>query len=178
MARGKKYPVFILPLTVKSEVESGGEAERAAEFYFMQWAFHEPPPHPSTSPLDPFSTISAATPPSNASAPLPPISTILFTTLQEYKLRGSFAQPRLILTLYTDLAASHDIVLIRGEITPSQSHSGYLLTQLDAQLLVIALQRFYVPAMADETAFGLLKAFHESPDEFDHKKLVDVVDSL
>ena len=44
---------------------------------------------------------------------------VMYTPLAEYKLRQLFAQPTLILTHYTDLANSHGLVLMRGDITPS-----------------------------------------------------------
>ena len=46
---------------------------------------------------------------------------VMYTPLAEYKLRHLFAQPKLILTHYTDLANSHGLVLMRGDITPSEA---------------------------------------------------------
>jgi ATP synthase F1 complex assembly factor 1 len=43
----------------------------------------------------------------------------MYTPLAEYKLHQLFAQPTLILTHYTDLANSHGLVLMRGNIMPS-----------------------------------------------------------
>jgi len=142
----------------------------------MEWGFHPPPEHPSpVDPLaDPFATNNI--PPKEASHhtnPLPLRSTILFSPLQEYKLRGSFAQPRLVVTHYTDLAHSHDIVLLRGEIMASPS-GGFLLSQVDAQLLALAVQKFYLPAETPQSqnAFKILRSFHEAPEQFDYKELV------
>ncbi|KAF7367300.1 Protein ATP11, mitochondrial [Mycena sanguinolenta] len=72
----------------------------------------------------------------------PQISTVMFTPLQEYKMRGSFATPYLVLTNYTDLAHSHGVVLLRGEITPSAATGGtgvdgrYMLQQEDAPAVI------------------------------------------
>jgi ATP synthase F1 complex assembly factor 1 len=111
----------------------------------------------------------------------PVCSTILFTPLQEYKLRQSFAQPYLVLTLYTDLAATHGIVLLRGELTRSpSSQDKFLLSQIDAQLLTANLQRFY---LAGEEASSmerakLLRNFHEKADIFCWKDLLKYTDPI
>lgn len=171
MARvASKYPTFVLPIPRLVPAENPGEEQKTAhEFYFMQWDFHGPPPT-ITAELDPFS-VPATPAPENT----PPISTTLFTPLQEYKLRGSFATPYLVLTHYTDLVHTHGLVLLRGEITPSSAAASasdggrYLLAQEEAQILSIALQRFYLPNEADkgqQEREALLKTFHEQPEGF------------
>ncbi|KAF5323336.1 hypothetical protein D9611_005826 [Ephemerocybe angulata] len=68
----------------------------------------------------------------------------------EYKQRQSFATPYLITTFYTDLATTHNTVLMRGEITPSAASANpgtadrFLLSQEDTQVLIMMLQRFYL----------------------------------
>jgi ATP synthase F1 complex assembly factor 1 len=188
---GRGYPTFVVPVprvqqpsdTSQLPASSLGRQENTAhEFYFLQWDFHPPPPIPSASDdpfLKPLYTNSAGV--SN-----PPISTVLYAPLQEYKVRQTFATPYLVLTMYTDLAASHGIVLLRGEITPSTSVSQgsssdrYMISQEDAQLLTIALQRFYLwsdEGSTEEEEFGtegkeLLIAFHKRPDEFKWQDLL------
>lgn len=190
MKNGRSYPTFVVPV---SRVQQPPEASRlpessqdrqentAHEFYYLQWDFHPPPPIPSASDdpfLKPIYTNSAGV--SNL-----PISTVLYAPLQEYKLRQAFATPYLVLTMYTDLAASHGIVLLRGELTPSTSASQgsssgrYMMSQEDAQLLTIALQRFYLwsDQGSTEGEFGmegkkLLIAFHEKPEEFEWQNLL------
>ena len=116
---------------------------------------------------------------------VPELSTVLFTPLQEYKLRTSFATPYLVLTFYTDLAQSHGIVLLRGEITPSSTSAvaqntpeRFLLNQVDAQLLAMGLQKFYLWGEGrkddenDSTAEALLKQFHEEPEKFSWQDLL------
>ena len=80
-----------------------------------------------------------------------------------------------MLTFYPELATSHDLVLMRGEITPSavkESTTGdYLLSQRDAQLLAHGLQRFYLWGSSEERE-KLLSDFHERPDMFNWEDLL------
>jgi len=174
MATGKKYPAFAVPLLRDTIQDDSGEARRAYEFYFLQWGFHEVPPTPT--PLDPFSK-----PPPNLPVSNPQTSTVLLTPLQEYKSRTTFATPYLILTFYTDLANSHGLVLLRGEITPTaasagtNSNSDFLLSQQDAQLLTVHLQRFYLRGGEEDGAkerYRLLETFHNTPEEFKWEDLL------
>ena len=169
---GRKYPAFAVPLPRDTIQDDSGEAKRAYEFYFLQWSFHEVPPVPS----DPFSKS-----PSEISAPNPQTSTVLLTPLQEYKSRTTFATPYLILTFYTDLVNSHGLVLLRGEITPTaasseaNSNSDFLLSQQDAQLLTMHLQKFYLWGGEEEGAkerYRLLETFHSTPEEFKWEDLL------
>ena len=167
-----KYPVFFLPLERPSPEH---DQEVAHEFFFMQWDFYDPPPHPLLTPGTPFDEQLPGPPPSATPNPQP--VTVLFTTLQEYKLRQTFALPYLVLTFYTDLATTHDIVLMRGELTASPTSSEkYLLSQEDAQKLGVNLQRFYLPEDGDKYAerAELLKSFHEKPVTFEWEKLLSV----
>ncbi|KAJ6626899.1 ATP11 protein-domain-containing protein [Mycena sp. CBHHK59/15] len=161
-----KYPIFV--------------ADAAHEFYFLQWAFHDAPPIPSASDADLFApplTEKPASLPDN-----PQTSTVMFTPLQEYKMRGSFATPYLVLTNYTDCAHSHGIVLLRGEITPAAASGGagvdgrYLMTQEDAHRLSMSVQKFYLwdPQSGDEyeEREKLVKSFHNTPDKFTWEELL------
>ena len=172
-----KYPSFVVPVPrdASQATDAPGGDQRAHEFYFVEWGFHG-------SPAEPVAKHELFLSPQTSANPQ--TSTILFTPLQEYKLRNSFATPYLVLTHYTDLARSHGIVLLRGEITPSSSgtaaavdgDSRYLLNQQDAQLLAMATQKFYV--WKDERAEGprLLKTFHENPAEFKWEDLLKHAD--
>ncbi|KAG1716768.1 hypothetical protein ID866_366 [Astraeus odoratus] len=185
MGVAKKYPVFVLPIPKQCKPEtSDGDTTTAHEFYFLQWDFHPPPPQASATEPDPFQP---AVSPSN-DITLAQISTVLFTPLQEYKHRNSFATPYLVLTFYTDLSHSHGIVLLRGEITPSaattpavpgQEAAGqYLLSQVDAQLLAMGIQKYYLwggrknVEPCNSAAEELLIQFHEKPEEFDWQELL------
>ncbi|KAL4069327.1 ATP11-domain-containing protein [Scleroderma citrinum] len=187
MTVAKKYPVFILPVPRQAEsvaLSEGDALETANEFYFLQWDFHPPPPQPSAVEPDPFQRDTS----SSGDNALPQVSTVLFTPLQEYKLHNSFATPYFVLTFYTDLSSSHGLVLLRGEITPSaaiavpekvQDTTGrYLLSQVDAQLLAMGIQKFYLwgerkgAGACDSAAEDLLRQFHEKPQEFDWQELL------
>lgn len=162
-----KYSYFILPLL---RVSVSNDMEPAQEFYFLQWAFYDPP-HP---PLQGTLLENSVPPPLTSN---PRSSMILFTTLQEYKLRQTFALPYLVLTHYTDLASTHGIVLMRGELTMSPSQK-YLLSQADAQFLAMGLQRFYLPTDGDRSSERrrLLSCFHEKPDKFKWEELLPFAD--
>ena len=173
---GRSYPSFVVPIPriqPEQETDSSLQVEEnvAHEFYFLQWTFHASPPIPSASD-DPF-----VIPTSSGSNPQ--TSVILFTPLQEYKLRNSFATPYLILTMYTDLAETHGIVLLRGEITPSTasgstSAHGYMLSQADAQMLAMILQKFYLWNENDSEIEKLLHTFHKNPRDFKWQDLLKV----
>lgn len=191
---GKRYPMFVMPVPREGSLAVSPEGQESAvahEFYFLQWDFHAPPFPPSAAVPDPFSRA----PPSNTST-LPQTATVLFTPLQEYKLRQSFATPYLILTFYPDFAQSHGIVLLRGEITPSAataaavpnqdtSSARFLLNQFDAQLLAMGVQKFYLwggesedgsqqgNQKGDQKAEKLLRQFHEQPEEFNWADLLE-----
>ncbi|TFK93020.1 ATP11-domain-containing protein [Polyporus arcularius HHB13444] len=171
-----KYPTFILPVPRENAQLEDGSNEPAYEFYLMEWGFHGAPPEPMTAD----DLFSSPKPSSN-----PQTSTILFTPLQEYKLRQSFATPYLVLTHYTDLVKTHGLVLLRGEITPSGASAGvgvgedgarFMLSQQDAQLLAIHLQRFYLWHEGSDERAALLKAFHERPSEFKWEDLLKHTD--
>src|SRR5882724_3457867 len=160
-----KYPSFILPLPRPPLVPE--IPHPAHEFYFLQWDSHKSPPHPWQPHILPFDAKPPFTP--SATRPNPACTTVLFTPLQEYKLRQTFAQPDLVLTHYTDLATTHGIVLMRGELTPSPSSlKKYMLSQADAQLLAMGLQRFYLAAGDDGSTqrTQLVTKFHETPADF------------
>ncbi|KAF7310544.1 hypothetical protein HMN09_00597100 [Mycena chlorophos] len=166
-----EYPMFVVPLR-RAATEEG--QEDAHEFYLLQWAFHEPPSPPEDQNLF-FAPPAASEKPQTL--PTTPISTVIFTPLQEYKSRATFATPYLVLTNYTDLAESHDVVLLHGELTPSAAapdapaaDARYLLPQEDALRLTTSVQNFYLDATPEREK--LLKAFHETPSEFDWKELL------
>jgi ATP synthase mitochondrial F1 complex assembly factor 1 len=167
----KKYPSFILPLPrPDAQIESpkeGSTIDTPHEFYFMEWGHYSspPPPNPDIEAL--FST-----PRDFVASPNPPCTTVIFTPLQEYKLRQAYALPHLVLTHYTDLAHTHDVVLMRGELTPSSGGSQrFLLPPSAAQILAFGLQRFYL--QGPESKQGkLLRTFHEKPEEFSWEELI------
>ncbi|GAA6009263.1 hypothetical protein JCM10207_004327 [Rhodosporidiobolus poonsookiae] len=149
----RKYPMFVLPLTRKAELPEGQEAETATEMHLLEWALL---PQPTT-----------------VTEPVPAPSTVLFTPLAEYKARQSWAQPYLILTHYTDLSASHGVVLMRGEIS-----SNVALNATDAQVLAVRMQLFYNDqgknGEIEQARRNLLRAFHETPEQFSVDELIRI----
>lgn len=173
LPNARKYPSFLLPLPrpdARLEAPKDGSASNVPyEFYFMEWAHYPPPPNPRLS-VDALFASSRAP----AASPNPPCTTVIFTPLQEYKLRQAYALPHLILTHYTDLADSHGIVLMRGELTPSQSDAGRtMLSPSAAQILAFGLQQFYLPGQNAQKA-KLLSNFHEKPEEFSWEELISM----
>ncbi|KAL1407674.1 hypothetical protein Q8F55_007107 [Vanrija albida] len=171
----KENPFFVLPLP---RGKDGGES--SFEMFYVQWLFHPSPSAPPTA--DP-----------KADAPLPPVTSAIFTPLEEFKSAGEWAQPFLTLTFYPDLANTHGTVLLRGEITPvsaagpagSAENPGFLLSQQEAQLLDLALQRFYCAGLgpANEDLVQreerlkrgqALRDFREKPQEWDWQGLIQM----
>ncbi|GAA6061318.1 hypothetical protein JCM10212_003208 [Sporobolomyces blumeae] len=153
ISSARKYPLFVLPLQrdVVGEAPDGTQTEQAVEMYLLEWSLLPQP--------------------ANVTEPVPAPSTVLFTPLAEYKSRQEFAQPYLILTHYTDLSASHDVVLMRGEITPNVA-----LNDTDAQVLAVRMQLFYndkaEKGEVDLERRELLRIFHEEPDKFEWQRLI------
>ncbi|CAE7201990.1 unnamed protein product [Rhizoctonia solani] len=180
LERARQYGQFVVPLPRGSKPAEGRkEAEGGTEMFFIEWAVHHSPtlPNPNVDELGLPTSQPAESPTPKGSNP--PITTLLFTPLQEYKHRQSFAAPHLALTLYTDLAATHGVVLLRGEITPAQSGDGrWLLGQEEAQALVVAMQKFYLPGTGEgaKEREELLKCFHERPEEFKWERLLELSD--
>ncbi|KAF8599248.1 ATP11-domain-containing protein [Ceratobasidium sp. AG-I] len=179
VARARRWGQFVVPLPrgVKP-AEEEGEAEGGTEMFFVEWGVHHSPPVPNPN-VDPLGLpISSSVAPS-AEGSNPPILTLLFTPLQEYKHRQSFAAPHLALTFHTDLAATHGAVLLRGEITPAQQGDGrWMLSQEEAQALVVAMQKFYLPGTGEGALEreALLRCFHEKPEEFKWEQLLKLSD--
>lgn len=177
LARARRWGQFVVPLPRGAKPVEGQEAEGGTEMFFIEWGVHHSPPVPSAN-VDPLGfPISPSTPSTEGSNP--PILTLLFTPLQEYKHRQSFAAPHLALTFHTDLAATHGAVLLRGEITPAQQGDGrWLLSQEEAQALVVAMQKFYLPGTSEGASEReeLLRCFHEKPEEFEWERLLQLSD--
>nr|XP_018999370.1 ATP synthase mitochondrial F1 complex assembly factor 1 [Kwoniella mangroviensis CBS 8507]OCF62831.1 ATP synthase mitochondrial F1 complex assembly factor 1 [Kwoniella mangroviensis CBS 8507] len=183
----KQNPFFVLPLprltepTGETQEAKKGEVKTDEyEMFYLQWIFHP--------------TSTASLPPSDATnpEPLPLTSSVIFTPLEEFKKQGEWAQPYLVLTHYPELSQSHDIVLMRGEISPasasgpigSTSNPGFLLSQQQAQLLALALQRFYCTSIEPQnegekqkqdrlSRASALVSFRERPEEWSWEGLVE-----
>jgi len=179
----KSNPFFVLPLPrpASSDSEAGQVLTDSYEMFYLQWLFH---PTSSTA-LPPL--------PDGTTKPLPLTSSIIFTPLEEFKRSGEWAQPYLVMTHYPEMSHSHDLVLMRGEITAasaggpagSEGNPGFMLSQQQAQLLALALQKFYCTGVAvpnedergrkeREKRAETLVAFRERPQEWDWKGLVEM----
>ena len=99
---------------------------------------------------------------------------VYFTSLLEYQTHGSFAKPLLILTHYTELGESKDLVLLRGELGDPSNDS--ILSPAHAQNLVYQLQLFYVTGGPEKQA--LVESFHRNPAVFDYKCLIEGLEKL
>ena len=182
IALAQQNPFFVLPLPRESA--DGAVKTDEYDMFYLQWLFHPTPPPP------PSSTDAGA---QGEAVELPPTTSVIFTPLEEFKKNAEWAQPYLVLTHYPDLASSHDVVLMRGEITPasaggaegSSANPGWLLSQQQAQLLALALQRFYCADITpksetSEDSVGraarkeALRGFREKPQEWDWTKLVSM----
>ncbi|CAO3622274.1 unnamed protein product [Mucor hiemalis] len=95
-----------------------------------------------------------------------------FTSLLEYKTKGSEARPFLTLTHFTELEKSKGIVLMKGEINDDPR----MLDTANAQFLTFALQQFYVTG--GEEKLKLVEKFHKSPAEFDFQELINAVETV
>lgn len=95
-----------------------------------------------------------------------------FTSLLEYKTKGSEARPFLTLTHFTELEKSKGIVLMKGEINDDPR----MLDTANAQFLTFALQQFYVTGSEDK--LKLVEKFHKSPAEFNFQELIKSVETL
>lgn len=170
--RARRFGQFVVPLPRGSEPAEG---DGGTEMFFIEWGLHHSPSLPQA--VDELGLPATTT--VNSKGSNPPIATLLFTPLQEYKHRQSFAAPHLALTFYTDLADTHSVILLRGEITPSQSGEGrWLLSLAEAQALVVAMQRFYLPGTSEgaQEREDLLVCFHERPEEFKWERLLELSD--
>jgi ATP synthase F1 complex assembly factor 1 len=176
LAAGRRFPTFVLPLprapTPGAPAPADADAQ-AYEMFVLQWSAHAAPAVPThESATSPFPL---APPPG---APNPAAASVLFAPLAAYKLQQDFAAPQLVLAFHTELARTHGVVLLRGELTPTGSAAAdgaarYWLSQADAQLLALGLQKFYLwQGDGADARQRLLEAFHERPADFNWEELL------
>ncbi|TIA91701.1 hypothetical protein E3P81_01844, partial [Wallemia ichthyophaga] len=158
--QARKYPAFVIP--IPREVKGDKQEDKTGyEVFYLEWGFLP-------------DTLGSGTRP----------STLIFTSLNEYKQRQAFAQPFVSCTHYTDLAKSHDAVLMRGEVTAVQADDKALavLDSKDAQLLILTMQRFYnAHKFTDNSSKDrakLLHNFHFNQSEFDFDRLCALVEEI
>jgi ATP synthase F1 complex assembly factor 1 len=73
---------------------------------------------------------------------------VLFTFLDDYKADPHGAQPYLTVTFYDELAATKDLVLVRGDIQP------HALTAPESARLVDLVRSFYLDKPGDVESFN------------------------
>ncbi|ORX57991.1 ATP11-domain-containing protein [Hesseltinella vesiculosa] len=95
-----------------------------------------------------------------------------FTSLLEYKTKGSEARPFFTITHFPELSDSKGIVLMRGEI----SDEPRMIDTQNAQFLAFTLQQFYATGSDDK--LNLVKQFHKAPQNFDYQALIHEVEKM
>lgn len=178
LASARRYPSFVIPVAKSSPPEEPTPSSLPFEMQYLQWDFVK---QPAREPRLPDFLNQATT-----GSTTIPATIVMYTPLAEYKLRQSFAQPTLILTHYTDLADSHGLVLMRGDITPSPSGTPKISTT-EAHIMILRLQQFYHPTgpaayHQDQSVHQkrklLLHQFHHDPAQFQLAELLKLVDDL
>ena len=96
---------------------------------------------------------------------------LLFTKLSSFQMYKENAPIILSLNFYTDLAASKEIVLMRGE------YNADVLMPIEAQTLVNQHQLFYNRGVTDEDRerLKLVQTFNSNPDKFDYNELLKYI---
>jgi ATP synthase F1 complex assembly factor 1 len=102
-------------------------------------------------------------------------STVIFTALEEYRLRGEWATPHTTLTHHLELVAGKKVVLSQGAVG-----AGCGVTADDARLLIVALQKFYGVGDGESgrRRRRLLELFSSGDDGFSAENLVGEVERI
>eukprot|EP00897_Mesotaenium_endlicherianum_P005081 jgi/Mesen1/4600/ME000232S03844 len=88
---------------------------------------------------------------------------LLFTGLEDYKVRGTEAAPFFVVTHYPDLAESKEIVLVRGDVVlPSR------LSDDEARELLKNIHDYYL----DDGRYRHVKTFNKESREFDYREVL------
>ncbi|CAI5536436.1 unnamed protein product [Closterium sp. Naga37s-1] len=88
---------------------------------------------------------------------------LLFTGLEDFKVRGPSAAPFFTVTHYPDLAAEKGVVLVRGDVVlPNKMNDD------EARTLLRDLHSFYT----EDSRYHHVEAFNKRPDEFDYRAVV------
>ena len=95
-----------------------------------------------------------------------------FTSLLEYKAKGTEARPFLTISHFPELADAKGIVLMKGEISDEPRR----IDTQNAQFLAFILQQFY--ATGGERKFKLVEKFHKEPHNFDYQELMNEVERV
>lgn len=82
----------------------------------------------------------------------------LVTTLEQYRQLGSNAPAHLSLTCYTELAGSHGLVLLRGDVLYPE-----LINTAEARTVMELTRALYT----DPSSYQMVYQFNHAPDKFD-----------
>lgn len=92
---------------------------------------------------------------------------MLFTGLEDYKIRGTQAAPYFTVTYYKEFAESKGLVLIRGDVVFSSK-----LGDSDAEWLLETMQSFYL----NDVRYKLVERFNKETREFEFKDVLQVLE--
>lgn len=92
---------------------------------------------------------------------------MLFTSLEDYKARGTQASPYFTVTHYTEFAESKDLVLIRGDIVFTSK-----LSDEEAEWLLQTAQSFYL----NDIRYKLVERFNKETHEFEFKDVLQALE--
>lgn len=88
---------------------------------------------------------------------------LLFTGLEDYKVRGTNASPYLTVAHYTELADSKGLVLVRGDVVfPSK------LSDVEAKQLMEVSHSFFL----DDSRYRLVEQFNKESGNFEFKEVL------
>lgn len=88
---------------------------------------------------------------------------MIFTSLEDYKARGTQASPYFAVTYYTEFAESKDIVLIRGDVVFTSK-----LSDSEAKWLLDTAHAFYL----NDVKYKLVEHFNKETNEFEFKDVL------
>ncbi|XP_027908718.1 uncharacterized protein LOC114168178 [Vigna unguiculata] len=91
---------------------------------------------------------------------------MIFTSLEDYKARGTQASPYFTVSFYTEFAESKDLVLIRGDIVFTSK-----LTDSEAEWLLETAQSFYL----NDARYKLVERFNRETRDFEFKDVLQIL---
>lgn len=92
---------------------------------------------------------------------------MIFTGLEDYKLRGTQASPYFTVTYYKEFAESKDLMLIRGDIVFTSK-----LSDSEATWLLETAQSFYL----NDVKYKLVERFNKETHDFEFKDVLQALE--
>lgn len=92
---------------------------------------------------------------------------MLFTSLEDYKARGTQAAPYFTVSFYKEFAETKDLVLIRGDIVFTSK-----LSDSEAKWLLETAQSFYL----NDVRYKLVERFNKETRDFEFKDVLQALD--